>query len=488
MPGSIQVEGDYTDEKKTAMAEHEHSEKIEVFDDENTRRMEKRIVRKLDMTLMPVVWVLYFFNYMDRNNIAQAKLDSFEKDLGLVGNQFNVAISILNVGYVLMQLPSNMLLTRVRPSIYLPACAMLWSAVSACTAAANNYGQLIAIRFILGIVEAPFFPGAYYILSAWYTRKELALRIAALYSALILATAFSGLIAAGVFAGLDNTRNLAGWQWLYIIEGSASFLAAATAMFILPDFPESNSGSGKWLFSAEEKQLSVERIARDRTSSSSEDEGIKHGLRLAVMDYRTWVFSLMLCSNHSAYSFNNFFPSMLKGFNLGSQTVTLVLTAPPYLVATVIALGIALSSDRRKERGLHIAIPIVFAVIGFIITASTLDKAGRYFASFLYVGGLYGSNSVIYAWASSSLNQTPAKRACATAIVNIMSQIGNIYAPYFFRPQDAPRYVLAVILMTVFSAMSIATVLFMKIDLRRENKGLLAQEEETGVKANLFTT
>ncbi|OAK99377.1 MFS general substrate transporter [Phaeosphaeriaceae sp. SRC1lsM3a] len=470
------------------MAEAEQTEKTELVIDEDTRRMEKRIVRKLDMTLMPVVWVLYFFNYMDRNNIAQAKLDSFEKDLGLRGNQFNVAVSILNVGYVLMQLPSNMLLTKVRPSIYIPACAMLWSCVSASTAAAGNYGQLIAIRFLLGVVEAPFFPGAYYILSAWYTRKELALRIAALYSALILATAFSGLVAAGVFAGLDGARGLAGWQWLYIIEGSASFLAAAISMAFLPDFPESHTGCGKWLFSAEEKKLSVDRIIRDRVSAPSEDEGLIHGLKLAVTDYRTWVFSLMLCSNHSAYSFNNFFPSMLKGFNLGSKTITLVLTAPPYLVATVIALGIALSSDRRKERGFHIAIPIVFAIIGFIITVSTLDKAGRYFASFLYVGGLFGSNSIIYAWASSSLNQTPAKRACATAIVNIMSQIGNIYAPYFFRPQDAPRYILAVILMTIFSGLSVLTVLFMKFDLKRENKKLLAQEEQTGVPVTTYTT
>jgi lipopolysaccharide export LptBFGC system permease protein LptF len=91
---------------------------------------------------------------------------------------------------------------------------------------------------------------------------------------------------------------------------------------------------------------------------------------------------------------------MLKGFNLGLKTITLDLTAPPYLVATVIALGIALSIDRRKERGLHITIAIVFAFIGFIITVSTLDKGARYFASFLYVGDLFGSNSIIYAWAS----------------------------------------------------------------------------------------
>lgn len=142
----------------------------------------------------------------------QAKLDSFEKDLGLVGNQFNVAVSILNVGYVLFQLPSNMILTKTRPSLYIPACAMIWSCVSAATAGVHNYQGLIAVRFFLGIVEAPFWPGAFYMLSSWYTRKELALRTAVLYSGLVLATAFSGLIAAGVFAGLEGKAGLAGWQ------------------------------------------------------------------------------------------------------------------------------------------------------------------------------------------------------------------------------------------------------------------------------------
>lgn len=221
---------------------------------------------------------------------SQAKLSSFEKDLGLKGTQFNVAVSILNVGYVLMQLPSNMILTKVRPSIYIPACAMLWSCVSASTSGVHNYGGLLGVRFMLGIVEAPFWPGAFYMLSAWYTRKELALRTAVLYSGLVLATAFSGLIAAGVFAGLEGARGLAGWQWLFIIEGSASFVAAAVSMFILPDFPESKSGSGTWLFTEEEKKLAVDRIARDRVSAPSADEGIMHGLKLAVSDYRTWIF------------------------------------------------------------------------------------------------------------------------------------------------------------------------------------------------------
>jgi MFS family permease len=189
-----------------------------------------------------------------------------------------------------MQLPSNMILTKVRPSIYIPACAMLWSCVSAATAGTHSYGGLIAVRFCLGIAEAPFWPGAFYMLSAWYTRKELALRTAVLYSGLVLATAFSGLIAAGVFAGLDGVHGLAGWKWLFIIESTASFVFAGAAMFICVDFPESKTGAGTWLFTAEERTFAVDRMLRDRVSAPSTEESMRHGLKLAVTDYRTWVF------------------------------------------------------------------------------------------------------------------------------------------------------------------------------------------------------
>lgn len=121
----------------------------------------------------------------------------------------------------------------------------------------------------------------------------------------MLATAFSGLIAAGIFAGLDGTAGLAGWRWLFIIESSASFVAAGVAMFVLPDYPESKTGSGRWLFSENERQFAVDRIARDRVSTPESDRSVFHGLKLAATDYRTWIFVVMLCSNHTAYGFNN---------------------------------------------------------------------------------------------------------------------------------------------------------------------------------------
>lgn len=189
-----------------------------------------------------------------------------------------------------MQLPSNMILTRVRPSLYIPLWVCVWSCISAATAAAHSYTHLIVIRFFLGIAEAPFFPGVFYLLSCWYTRKELAMRTAVLYSGLVLATAFSGLIAAGVFAGLDGAKGIAGWKWLFIIEGCSSFLFGIGAVFVLPDFPESPSGSAKWLFTEEERLVAVERMKRDRVSNSEGSRSVWYGLKLACMDYKTWIF------------------------------------------------------------------------------------------------------------------------------------------------------------------------------------------------------
>ncbi|KAK1455706.1 hypothetical protein CMEL01_04466 [Colletotrichum melonis] len=466
---------------------------------------EKSLVRKLDYTLVPMVWLLYLFNYLDRNNIAQARLSSFEKDLNLTGNQFNVAVSILNIGYMLMQLPSNMLITRTRPGIYIPACTSLWSIVSAATAGAGNYTHLLVIRFFLGIAEAPFFPGAMYLLSCWYPRKELALRTAVLYSGVLLATAFSGLIAAGVLSSLEGARGIAGWQWLFIIEGAGSFTAALLGFALLPDFPGQRSGVAKWLLTDAEQRVAVERIRRDRVSLPEADSSVWNGLKLAIKDPRTWVFVshaeicrenithrdaerytdtavkqvVMLTANHSAYGFNNFFPTIVKGFKLGSNTLTLILTAPPYLLATVVAFTTAWSSDRRKERGFHISVPQGVACVGFIISVSTVNIVARYFAAFLYICGCFSSNAMVFSWASSTLNQTPEKRACATAIINLLSQLGNIWSPYFFPSNDGPRYVMANLLMMASSALSIVTCVIMKIMLTRANKSLKREGRDT---------
>ncbi|KAL0944340.1 major facilitator superfamily transporter [Colletotrichum truncatum] len=450
------------------------------------RAAEKRLVRKLDMSLLPIVWTLYMFNYLDRNNLAQAKLNGFEKDLGLVGNQFNTAVSIFNVGYMTAQLPSNMLITRVRPSIYIPCCVILWSCVSASTAAAKNFSSLVVIRVMLGIVEAPFFPGVFYVLSCWYTQKELALRTATLFSGMLIATSFAGLIAAAVFSHLDGVRGLAGWQWLFIIEGAGSFASAFAALAFLPDYIGSRTGVCSWLMTERELQVAEQRMEADRVSVPKEKATVWHGLRLAVKDIRTWLFVCLNAFFLSCHGLSSFFPTIVKGLELGSNTITLVLTAPPYLLAAVVALCVAVSSDRRGDRGLHIAGTLCVAMTGYIIAAATVNRPVRYFASFLFIPGAYAPTALIFSWAASALNETPEKRAAATAIVCLLAQLGNVWGPYFFRPQDSPRYLLAFILMLMFSVLTIGMTFLMRFILGRANKRLLAETDGTGKMPRLY--
>ncbi|GKT48613.1 putative transporter [Colletotrichum spaethianum] len=448
---------------------------------------EKRLVKKLDMTLMPVIWTLYMFNYLDRNNLAydqplgvvklQAKLNNFEKDLGLVGNQFNTAVSIFNIGYMIAQLPSNMLITRVRPSVYIPCCVLAWSCVSAATAAAKSFHSLIAIRIALGVVEAPFFPGVLYVLSCWYTQKELAFRTAILYSGMLIATAFSGLIAAAIFAHLDGAHGLAGWQWLFIIEGAGSFASAFTAFAFLPDYVGSKTGVCSWLMSEKELQVAAQRMEADRVSVPQEKATVWNGLSLAVKDKRTWIFVCMQAFYVSSHGLNSFFPTIVQGFRLGSNTATLLLTAPPYLLAAIVALSVAVSSDRRADRGLHIVGPVCVAMLGFVISAATTNRPARYFASFLYLPGAFASTGLIFSWSASVMSQTPEKRAAAMAIICLLAQFGNIWSPYFFRPEDSPRYLLAFLLMMMFSTFCIGTVFLMRRVLGRANKRLLDEAE-----------
>lgn len=174
--------------------------------------------------------------------------------------------------------------------------------------------------------------------------------------------------------------------------------------------------------------------------------------------------------------------------HLGSRTITLVLTAPPYLCGAIVSFLVAYSSDRFNERGYHISVPMFVAIIGFIISAATLNNAARYTASFLYCSGAFAANAAVYSWAASSLNETPEKRACATAIINLLSQLGNIWSPYFFPTSDGPRYVMAMLLMMAFSALSIAASMLMKVLLKKENKKLLAQGEQMEHEVRLYTT
>ena len=188
------------------------------------------------------------------------------------------------------QIPSNMLLTRIRPGLYLSGCAFVWSCLSAATAGVTNLQTLLVIRFFLGLAEAPFFPGAVFCLSSGYTRGEIARRITCLYVALCIAMASSGLIAAGVFNNLHGAMGLSGWQWLFIIESATGAFFALAGPFFIPDFPASTTGAGVYWLSEDLRKVAAARIAADRVSEPEASHSVWYGLRLALTDVKTWGF------------------------------------------------------------------------------------------------------------------------------------------------------------------------------------------------------
>lgn len=346
-----------------------------------------------------------------------------------------------------MQVPSNMVMSsaRVRPSIYMAVCMMAWAVVSACTALTKNYTGLVLVRFFLGVAEAPFYPGAIYMLSIFYTRKEIATRLSILYSGNIFATSFSGLIAAAVFNTVDGAQGISGWKWLFIIEGVVTFAVALAGMFLLADSPLTT----RWL-TPEQRQLAHDRMVLD-TVGLAESKGSRAGFMQAVRDPRLWLLCFIQNMHLSACSFNNFFPTVVGslGFN---DTITLVLTCPPYFVSGFFGYLAGYSSGRFNERTWHITICMGAAIVGFVISCATLNVAARYVSCFLFASGAYAVNSMILGWVSATLGSTPEKKAVSLSIVNVIANASYIYTAYLYPESDGPRYLTAMASNAAFAA------------------------------------
>ncbi|EOD45386.1 putative mfs transporter protein [Neofusicoccum parvum UCRNP2] len=466
-----------TDEKMAQMERIEHVEttdadlvkpKMELVDEfgahAKTDPKEIALVKKLDWYMLPILWLMYFMNFLDRNAMINGKLNGLSKDLGLHGTQYNTCVSILFVGYLAGQIPSNMILNRVRPSLFMAGFSMAWSIISLLTYLTHDYKTMLVCRFFLGITEAPFYPGALYMLSMFYTRKEMATRMSIFYTGNMLASAFSGLIAAGIFAGMDGKNGLAGWQWLFIIQGAISIGVSILAFFFLPDSPLKT----RWL-DPTERQLAHNRIAIDTTDRQESGTSVWKGLREAATDWRTWVFCLMDNLHLSANGFKNFLPTVVKTLGFDT-TITLVLTCPPYIVAGIISIMVSYSSGRFNERTWHTTVSKTVAIAGFAMSVASLNIAVRYVGIMLFVGATYGVNNIILSWTASVLGQTDEKKAVAIAMCNTFGNLASVYTPYLWPDSDAPRFLAAMLASIGFSLGVIVCAWVMRITLQRQNK------------------
>ncbi|KAL2821335.1 major facilitator superfamily domain-containing protein [Aspergillus cavernicola] len=421
-PGALQLENWNLENPNPAAATRSPAA---TMDPARRAAVEKSMKRKLDARCSLFV-LIYIMNYLDRNNMAAARLKGLQSDLGLDYDQYATCLSILYVGYILMQVPSNMLINKIqRPSWYIGAVMLVWGLVSTLSGVVHNFAGMVSIRFFLGFVEAAFLPGALMILSKWYTRRELTTRNAILFCGNLISNAFSALIGAGVLSNMQGVLGHAAWRWLFWIEGAITMGIALSAAFILPDLPHNTSG-----FTKEELEVAQLRMTEDvgEADVDSEDMGPMDGLYMAVKDMKIYIMMITFTAYVVGLSFNAFFPSLTETLGF-SYVPTLLMSAPPWLFSCIFSLCVAWSSDRYQEKFWHIVGPILVGLVGFIISMSTLNVAARYVALFLQAAS-YAGFIVFYSWISSSFPRPPAKRAVAIAMINAFSQLGNVAGSY----------------------------------------------------------
>ncbi|RMJ03424.1 hypothetical protein BHE90_015102 [Fusarium euwallaceae] len=427
MPDTSKPHDEHVDGKSSleSNAEEAHPTGALAMDSIHRQQVEKKLKRKLDARCSLFV-LIYIMNYLDRNNIAAARLKGLQADLKLDDTEYATCLSILYVGYILMQVPSNMFINRIsRPSLYIACAMLLWGLVSTLSGVVHNFTGMVLIRFFLGFVEAAFLPGALLILSKWYTRKELTTRNAILFCGNLISNAFSALIGAGVLSNMQGVLGHAAWRWLFWIEGAITMAVAISAAIILPDLPHNSRG-----FTEEERQVAQLRMIEDvgEADTDSSEEGIFYGFNLAIKDVKIYIMMLTFTAYVVGLSFNAFFPTLTG--TLGFEYVpTLLMSSPPWVFSCIVSLINAWHSDRTEEKFWHIVGPICVGIVGFVISMSTLNVAARYVALFLQASS-YAGFIVFYSWISSSFPRPPAKRAVAIAMINAFSQLGNVAGSY----------------------------------------------------------
>ncbi|KAJ5212381.1 uncharacterized protein N7498_004027 [Penicillium cinerascens] len=449
-------------------ADMSHEEVVQLTElTEEEKMVEKKLRRRIDTLIMPLVVLVYLLNYIDRNNYAAAKLQGLTEDLNLTDTEYQTGLSVLFVAYILMQVPSNLMLNYIgRPSLYLGFFVTIWGLVSAVTSQAKSVSGIVACRFFLGFVEAPFFAGVLFYLSKWYTKKELAFRMSIFYSGSLVSGAFGNLIAAGILHGLAGKRGMGAWQWLYIIEGSITVFVGIVICFVLPDFPET------WkLLSPEMRKVAERRLAIDAAEADVDDKGGMsqiQGLKLAMTDIKTYILALGYMCITGAAGFQNFFPTLTKTLGY-DDTISLLLCAPPYVFMVIYSLTHSWVSDRLEVRFWFFAYPVVLTIIGFVIFMTTDGFGPRYFSLFLMVF-VFAQNGTLYSWIANALPRPPAKRAAAYAFINSFGNSASIWTPYTYLQSEEPKYYTALGVCSGLQILGLLCGVFMYFNLRMLNK------------------
>ncbi|KAM0545384.1 hypothetical protein ACHAPJ_011368 [Fusarium lateritium] len=402
---------------------------------------EKRILRKLDRRIIPCVCWIYLMNFMDRVGIGNARLYGLEEELGLTGDQYQIAVSILFITYCLFETPSNLIIKKMQPARYIAGLVFFWGLVAIFTGFVNNFASLVACRLLLGTFEAGLFPGIMLYLTTFYHKRHISLRNAYFYSISAISGAVGGLVALGI-GELDNhdgpeqgAGGWRAWRWIITINGIPTVLTAFVIPFILPNTPE----TAKFLTDDERRALLNLRSAEVGQTASGQ-ELHKEDVMAGVKDWTIWALSIaQYCSHSVLYSFSVFLPTIIKEMGTWTPKQVQGLTVPVYALGFAVYLICANLSDRTQQRGLFCVGGGLTMILGYCLLIANYNMSMSFAGCFFVAMGLWTGSGSGMAWIT--VNQPRyGKRAFASGIFITIGNSAGVASPFLFSNKDAPEY------------------------------------------------
>jgi len=373
-------------------------------------------LRKVTWRLIPFLFVLYVIAWLDRVNVGFAGLQ-MNADLGFSSTVFGFGSGIFFLGYCLFEIPSNIILERVGARLWIARIMVTWGLISAGLMFVRTPAAFYLLRFLLGVAEAGFFPGVIYYLSLWYPTAQRARAIAAFMTAVPVTGLIGGPLS-GALLELDGFHGLAGWQWLFLVEGLPAVVLGTSVMFYLDDRPETT----QWL-APEERDWLVETLAAERGACP-----IRPDIRVALTDPIVWrlgIIFLLVAAGFYGYSF--WAPLVIRSLTgLGNFQVGLVLGA----ISAVTIIGMLLNSydsDRTGERAVHIAVPLLIMAVGLVGCALLRQPTLAIIALALVPLGHCASYGPF--WSMPTQLFTGSAAAAGIALVTMVANVGSFAGP-----------------------------------------------------------
>jgi D-galactonate transporter len=366
--------------------------------------------------LLPFTFLLYIVAYLDRINVGFAALQ-MNRDLGLGDAEFGLGAGVFFIGYFLFEIPSNLILERVGARAWIARIMISWGAVAMAMATVRGAASFYLLRFLLGLAEAGFFPGIIVYLTYWFPAPQRARAIALFMTASAMAGVIGGPVS-GVLLAAGGMLGLAGWQWLFILEGLPSIILGVVVLFYLDD----GHKDARWL-TAEEKRWLAESLAREA------EHPLEHRLIRGLTDSRVWLLALLYFAIVTGlYGVSMWLPQIVSGLGTLDNLEVGFVSTVPFLAAAVAMVKVGQSSNRRRERRWHVALSAFAGAAGLMLSASAHNPLIAIGALALGAAGIWGTMGPFWSMPSEYLGGTAA--AAAIALINSVGNLGGFAGPY----------------------------------------------------------